>query len=56
MQPISTNKGLFVEGFDTETKKSLKTAKHKYFNQIINHQNSEAYNWYNSLVPSILII
>ncbi|CAC7073835.1 exported protein [Staphylococcus aureus] len=33
VQPISTNKGLFVEGFDTETKKSLKTAKHKYFNQ-----------------------
>ena len=32
-KPISTNKGLFVEGFDTETKKSLKTAKHKYFNQ-----------------------
>ncbi len=33
VQPISTNKGLFLEGFDTETKKSLKTAKHKYFNQ-----------------------
>ena len=26
-KPISTNKGLFVEGFDTETKKALKTAK-----------------------------
>lgn len=39
VQPISTYKGLFVEGFDTETKKSLKTAKHKYFNQ--NYKPSE---------------
>ena len=32
VQPISTNKGLFAEGFDRDSK-SLKTAKHKYFNQ-----------------------
>lgn len=45
VQPISTNKGLFVEGFDTETKKSLKTAKHKYFNQNYKPSNSETLNW-----------
>ncbi|MBO1199877.1 DUF3139 domain-containing protein [Staphylococcus simiae] len=33
VQPISTYKGIFVEGFDSETKKSLKHAKHKYFSQ-----------------------
>ena len=27
MQPISTNKGIFVEGFDSETKKSIKESK-----------------------------
>ena len=33
IQPISTRKGIFAEGFDTETKKSLKSAKHNYFNK-----------------------
>lgn len=31
IQPISTTKGIFAEGFDSETKKSVKNAKHKYF-------------------------
>ena len=39
MQPISTNKGIFVEGFDSETKKSIKKAKHSDFDKIINHLN-----------------
>ena len=33
IQPIGTRKGILVEGFDTETKKSIKSAKHNYFNQ-----------------------
>lgn len=33
MQPISTNKGIFVEGFDSETKKSIKKAKHSDFDK-----------------------
>ncbi|MCD9074932.1 DUF3139 domain-containing protein [Staphylococcus haemolyticus] len=33
IQPIGTRKGIFAEGFDTETKKSIKDAKHNYFNQ-----------------------
>ena len=41
IQPISTNKGIFAEGFDTETKKSLKSAKHNYFNKIISPQISQ---------------
>lgn len=32
IQPIGTRKGIFAEGFDTETK-SIKDAKHNYFNQ-----------------------
>ncbi|MCJ1655680.1 DUF3139 domain-containing protein [Staphylococcus sp. NRL 16/872] len=33
IQPIGTRKGIFAEGFDTETKKSIKGAKYNYFNQ-----------------------
>lgn len=33
MQPISTNEGIFVQGFDSETKKSLKNAKHSDFDK-----------------------
>lgn len=33
VQPISTRKGIFLEGFDTETKKNIKGAKHNEFNQ-----------------------
>lgn len=33
IQPIGTRQGIFSEGFDTETKKSIKGAKHNYFNQ-----------------------
>ena len=34
IQPISTSKGIFIEGFDSETKKSIKKAKHSDFDQI----------------------
>ena len=33
VQPISTRKGIFLEGFDTETKKNIKGAKHNTFDQ-----------------------
>ena len=33
IQPISTSKGIFIEGFDSETKKSIKKAKHSDFDQ-----------------------
>lgn len=33
LQPISTNKGIFSEGFDSETKKSIKKAKHSDFDK-----------------------
>ena len=33
VQPISTQKGIFLEGFDTETKKNIKGAKHNTFDQ-----------------------
>ncbi|MBL7573663.1 DUF3139 domain-containing protein [Staphylococcus saccharolyticus] len=33
VQPISTTKGIFSEGFDSETKKSKKKAKHSDFDK-----------------------
>ena len=33
VQPISTRKSIFLEGFDTETKKNIKGAKHNTFDQ-----------------------
>ena len=41
IQPISTSKGIFIEGFDSETKKSIKKAKHSdcvFFSVVFNRK------------------